>query len=328
MKRYGYKAAAALIVLALAAFQFDSQAQNRRAESKATSARQDKSVSRTPSRQSKPSGNVSRPSSRPESKPSKPAVKPDSRPASKPQSPAMKPQQPQSPAVKPQRPSAKPKPQPQRPSAKPKPQPQRPAAKPPVKPSKPVYVKPQYRPGYRPIYKPTYRPRPVIVRPSYGSIIAANIAADMAWTAVNIAYFNTVARTYDQIDDNYATINQQNQIIAQNNAVIVQQNKAIAENQQLAQQAYGLANQLGLVQNFADANVEYLYQDGVFYTQAANGEYVVIVPPAGALVEALPEDFETVVLDGNEYYKVDNTIYSVAIVDGKAYFEVIGQAYR
>ena len=317
MKRYGYKAAAALIVLALAAFQFDSQAQNRRAESKATSARQDKSVSRTPSRQSKPSGNVSRPSSRPESKPSKPAVKPDSRPASKPQSPAMKPQQPQRPAAKPQRPAAKPKPQPQRP-----------AAKPPVKPSKPVYVKPQYRPGYRPVYRPKPRPRPIIVRPSYGSIIAANIAAKMAWTAVNIAYFNTVARTYDQIDDNYATINQQNQIIAQNNAVIVQQNKAIAENQQLAQQAYGLANQLGLVQNFADANVQYLYQDGVFYTQAANGEYVVIVPPAGALVESLPDDFETVILNGNEYYKVDNTIYSVAIIDGKAYFEVIGQDYR
>ena len=319
MKRYGYKAAAALIVLALAAFQFDSLAQNRRAESKATSARQDKSVSRTPSRQSKPSGNVSRPSSRPESKPS---VKPESRPAAKPQSPAAKPQQPQRPAAKPQ--------QPQRPVAKPqpKPQPQRPAAQPPVRPSKPVYVKPQYRPGYRPTYRPEPRPRPIIVRPSYGSIIAANIAANMAWTAVNIAYFNTVARTYDQIDDNYATINQQNQIIAQNNAVIVQQNKAIAENQQLAQQAYGLANQLGLVQNFADANVQYLYQDGVFYTQAANGEYVVIVPPAGALVESLPEDFETVILNGNEYYKVDNTIYSVAIIDGKAYFEVIGQDYR
>ena len=321
MRRFGYKFSAALIVLALAAFQLDSQAQNRRSESKAASSRQDKSVSRAPSRPSKPSANVSKPASRPAAKPSKPAVKPDSRPASKPQSPAMKPQQPQRPATKPS---------PQRPAVKPNPgpKPQRPAAKPPVKPSKPVYVKPQYRPGYRPIYRPAPRPRPVIVRPSYGAIIAANIAADMAWTAVNIAYFNTVARTYDQIDENYATINQQNQIIAQNNAVIVQQNKAIAENQQLAQEAFGLANKLGLVQNYADANVQYLYQDGVFYTQAANGEYVVIVPPAGALVESLPEDFETVILDGNEYYKVDNTIYSVAIVDGKAYFEVIGQDYR
>ena len=306
MRRFGYKFSAALIVLALVAFQLDSQAQNRRSESKAASSRQDKSVSRAPSRPSKPSANVSKPASRPAAKPSKPA---------------MKPQQPQRPATKPS---------PQRPAVKPNPgpKPQRPAVKPPVRPSKPVYVKPQYRPGYRPIYRPAPRPRPIIVRPSYGAIIAANIAADMAWTAVNIAYFNTVARTYDQIDDNYATINQQNQIIAQNNSVIVQQNKAIAENQELAQQAYSLANKLGLVQNFADANVQYLYQDGVFYTQAANGEYVVIVPPAGALVESLPEDFETVVLNGNEYYKVDNTIYSVAIVDGKAYFEVIGQDYR
>ena len=309
MKRYGYKAAAALIVLALAAFQFDSQAQNRRTESKATSSRQDKSVSRTPSRQAKPSANVSKPASRPAAKP---AVKP------------------QRPSVKPNHPAAKPDTRPHRPSTKPNPKPKlhHPAVKPPHRPSRPVYVKPQYRPGYRPIYRPAPRPRPIIVRPSYGSIIAAKIAADMAWTAVNIAYFNTVARTYDQIDDNYDTINQQNRIIAQNNAVIIQQNKAIAENQQLAQQAYGLANQLGLVQNFADANVQYLYQDGVFYTQAANGEYVVIVPPAGALVESLPEDFETVVLNGNEYYKVDNTIYSVAIIDGKAYFEVIGQDYR
>ena len=322
MRRFGYKAAAALIVLALAAFQFDSQAQNRRTESKATSSRQDKAVSRTPSRQVKPSANTSKPASRPEAKPSKPAAKPDSKPAVKPQSPAAKPQ---SPAVKPQKPQ-KPAAKPQHPAAKPKPH--GPAVKPPVKPSKPVYVKPQYRPGYRPVYRPTYRPRPIIVRPSYGSIVAANIAANMAWTVVNIAYINTVARTYDQINDNYATINQQNQIIAQNNAVIVQQNKAIAENQQLAQQAYGLANELGLVQNFADANVQYLYQDGVFYTQASNGEYVVIVPPAGALVESLPEDFETVVLNGNEYYKVDNTIYGVTIVDGKAYFEVIGQDYR
>ena len=163
MKRYGYKAAAALIVLALAAFQFDSQAQNRRVESK-----------------SRPSANVSRPASRPAAKPS---VKP------------------QRPSVKPNTPAAKPNPRPQRPSAKPspKPKPHHPAVKSPHRPSKPVYVKPQYRPGYRPIYKPAPRPRPIIVRPSYGSVIAAKIAADMAWTAVNIAYFNTVARTYVEL---------------------------------------------------------------------------------------------------------------------------------
>jgi hypothetical protein len=101
-----------------------------------------------------------------------------------------------------------------------------------------------------------------------------------------------------------------------------------AVNMAYAQQTYELANQLKLAQSAAERNAEYLYRDGVFYTRAANGEYVVMVPPAGALVEALPEDFETVAIDGNEYYRVDDTIYALAIIDGKAYFEVIGQLYK
>jgi hypothetical protein len=60
----------------------------------------------------------------------------------------------------------------------------------------------------------------------------------------------------------------------------------------------------------------------------ANGQYSVIVPPAGALVETLPEDFDMVTLaDGNEYYKVDDTVYKITINDGKPYFEVLGQLY-
>ena len=80
-----------------------------------------------------------------------------------------------------------------------------------------------------------------------------------------------------------------------------------------------------LIQSYADAGASYYYQDGVFYIQGNDGQYYVIVPPAGALVETLPEDFETVVLDGKEYYKVDNTIYQMTIKEGKPYFEVIGQ---
>ena len=54
-----------------------------------------------------------------------------------------------------------------------------------------------------------------------------------------------------------------------------------------------------------------------------------IVPPAGALVETIPEDYDMVVLsDGKEYYKVDDTVYKVTIADGKPYFEVLGQLYR
>ena len=100
----------------------------------------------------------------------------------------------------------------------------------------------------------------------------------------------------------------------------------IAAGQQQAQAAYALANELGLIQSYAAAGSTYYYQDGVFYTVDANGQYSVIVPPAGALVETLPEDYDMVVLaDGKEYYKVDDTVYRVTIVEGKPYFEVLGQ---
>lgn len=149
----------------------------------------------------------------------------------------------------------------------------------------------------------------------------------MAWTAVRLSYYHTVVNTYKTINENNEYIAQQNAIIAQNNATIAAQNKTMSMNQQLASQAYTLANELGLVQSYAAADGSYYYQDGVFYTMDANGEYKVILPPAGALVETLPEDYDMVTLNGEEYYKVDETVYKVTINDGKPYFEVLGQLY-
>ncbi len=150
--------------------------------------------------------------------------------------------------------------------------------------------------------------------------------ADMAWTAVRLQYYYTVANTYSQINDNNRYIAEQNAIIARNNATIAAQNQTIAANQQLASQAYGLANELGLVQSYAAAGSDYFYQDGIFYIKDSAGEYKVIVPPAGALVETLPEDYDMVTLkDNNEYYKVDDTVYRITISDGKPLFEVLGQ---
>lgn len=168
----------------------------------------------------------------------------------------------------------------------------------------------------------------VVCRPPYGISLAADIISDIAWTAVRLSYYNTVANTYSQINENNAYIAEQNAIIAQNNATIAAQNAAIAQNQQLAQVSYALANELGLIQSYAAANSEYFYQDGVFYSKDAAGQYKVIVPPAGALVESLPDDYDMVTLkDGNEYYKVDDTVYKVTITEGKPYFEVLGQQY-
>ena len=168
----------------------------------------------------------------------------------------------------------------------------------------------------------------VVCRPPFGTVLAANLVADMTWAAIRFSYYNTVAQTYSQISENNAYIAQQNAIIAQNNATIAAQNAQIAAGQQQAQAAYTLANQLGLVQSYAAAGSTYYYQDGVFYSMDANGQYSVIVPPAGALVETLPDDFDMVTLaDGNEYYKVDDTVYKITISEGKPYFEVLGQLY-
>lgn len=167
----------------------------------------------------------------------------------------------------------------------------------------------------------------IVCRPPRGTVLAANLIADIAWTAVRLSYYNTVANTYRTINENNEYIAQQNAIIAQNNATIAAQNQTIAMNQQLADQAYTLANELGLVQSYAAADGSYFYQDGVFYTMDSNGDYQVIVPPAGALVETLPEDYDMVTLAGNDYYKVDETVYKVTISDGKPFFEVLGQLY-
>ena len=167
----------------------------------------------------------------------------------------------------------------------------------------------------------------IVCRPPRGTVLAANLIANMAWTAVRLSYYYTVANTYNRISANNAYIAQQNAVIAQNNATIAAQNQTIAMNQQLASQAYGLANGLGLVQSYASAGSQYYYQDGVFYIMDTDGEYKVILPPAGALVDTLPEDYEMITLDGNEYYKVDDTIYRVVISEGRPYFEVLGQFY-
>lgn len=174
----------------------------------------------------------------------------------------------------------------------------------------------------------------VVCRPPFGTVLAAQVIADMTWASVRISYYNTVARTYDAINANNkliaeqnAVIEQNNRVIAQNNALIAAQNQAIAQGQKYAAESYAKANELGLIQSFADADETYYYQDGVFYSMGADGQYMVIIPPAGALVETLPEDYDMVTLKGDEYYQVDDTIYKVIIKEGKPYFEVLGQLY-
>ena len=166
----------------------------------------------------------------------------------------------------------------------------------------------------------------IVCRPPFGTPLERAIDRAL-FNLVRFSYYCNTYRTYNTVFDNYNVIAQQNLIIAQNNARIAAQNASYALNSGRALSAYELANKLGLVQSFAYANSEYFYQDGVFYTVSASGTYTTIVPPAGALVSTLPDDYETIVMNGVEYYMVDNTVYRTTLFDGQPYLEVLGQMY-
>ena len=209
------------------------------------------------------SGSHSRPNMKPGNKPSMPAARPTT------------------PGARPVPPSARPVP----PSAKPSGPSTRPDGGPAHRPA-PGPGGPGYRPGFRPGYKPAPmppRPKPIIVvRPSYGSVIAASIASRLALSAVRAA-----TRPI------YVTV----------------------------------PSDLRLTHSYVASGTEYYYQDGVFYIVDSTGQFRTIVPPTGALVEYLPEDYTTFRRDGNMYYRVDDTVYAVTLVSGSPYFEVLGQLY-
>ena len=162
-----------------------------------------------------------------------------------------------------------------------------------------------------------------ICRPPWGYVFSP--LADAVFTACEFAYYFDRIHYYNTVSENAQTIAAQNEAIAANNAVLASQNEAIARSTAAANAAGDLASSLGLVQSYASAGTEYYYNDGVFYVKDSDGQYTVIVPPAGALVETLPEDYEIVTLGGKEYYKVDDTIYRMVVIDNKAMFEVLGQ---
>lgn len=179
---------------------------------------------------------------------------------------------------------------------------------------------------YNDVYYRPYGGHYIVCRPPFGVTIALPIA-NLTFAAVNFAYYSNVYRTYSTIDANNRYIDQQNRIIAQNNATILAQNRSIAMNPNAAMSSYEIANRLGLVQSYAYADRNYFYQDGIFYIVNGSGQYQVIVPPAGALVQALPEDYDIITLNGVQYYRVDDTVYRLTLVSGTPYLEVLGQMY-
>ncbi len=156
-----------------------------------------------------------------------------------------------------------------------------PAGKPDSRPVRPD-MKPGggHKPGYGPGPRPPKPPKPVIiVRPSYGTILAANLTALLVRDAVRSA----------------------------------------------ARNSYRSYGGLSLTHSYVSADTQYYYQDGVFYIVDAYGRYRTIVPPTGALVQYLPEDYTTFRRGGELFYRVDDTVYALTLIDGNPYFEVLGQ---
>ena len=179
---------------------------------------------------------------------------------------------------------------------------------------------------YNGIYYRPFGGSYVVCRPPFGTPLEKAIDRAIL-RAIRFAYYYDTYRTYESVFDYYNVIARQNLIIAQQNARIIARNSNYAINSNRALSAYELANRLGLVQSYAYANADYFYQDGVFYNVSASGVYTTIVPPAGALVTSLPDDYEIIVMDGIEYYMVDNTVYRTTVFEGEPYLEVLGQMY-
>lgn len=267
-----------LMGLAFTAAQVESGAQSRRMDDRkpaattnhrkpsgSTSAERPTTARPSPSRpavkpgdQNKPIG-VTRPGGQPAGKPDSRPVRPDVKPGgtTKPSGPATKPGGPKPTGPKP----GGPKPDyGYRPGPKPGPQPP--------------------RPGFAPAPRPPKPPKPVIVvRPSYGSVIAANIASQLVRSVV-MASAVASCSTYSG---------------------------------------------LKLTHSYVSNGTEYYYQDGVFYIVDAFGQYRTIIPPTGALVEYLPDDYTTFRRGGDLFYRVDDTVYTLRLIDGQPLFEVLGQ---
>lgn len=156
-------------------------------------------------------------------------------------------------------------------------------------------------------------------RPPIGYVFSP--IADIAYTAcrfvetvATVAACSAVAEAANTSTRQQEIINEQNEIIARQNEIIAESNNAL------------VAASLGLTQSTRKDNCKYYYNDGAFYMEKDGGKFEVVTPPAGAIVDTLPEGYETETIDGIQYYKVDNTIFRVTVdASGKPAFEVLGQ---
>lgn len=157
-----------------------------------------------------------------------------------------------------------------------------------------------------------------VCRPPFG---VAFMPARFGAVSCSFAFYFASYRNYRTYNDVARYVTDRNALVASGNSRL----RFSSGNAQRAYESYLLADRLGLVQSFAAATADYYYEDGVFFVRTSGGEYVTVVPPAGALVVELPDDYRVIYLDGVEYYAVDYTVYRAVALDGNLYFEVLGQ---
>lgn len=157
-----------------------------------------------------------------------------------------------------------------------------------------------------------------VCRPPFG---VAFMPARFGAVSCSFAFYFASYRNYRTYNDVARYVTDRNALVASGNSRL----RFSSGNAQRAYESYLLADRLGLVQSFAVATADYYYEDGVFFVRTSDGEYVTVVPPAGALVVELPDDYRVIYLDGVEYYAVDYTVYRAVALDGNLYFEVLGQ---
>lgn len=227
--------------------------------------------------------------SKPAARPVRPDVKPGGQ-TSRPSGPATKPSgpatRPSGPATKPGGPSNRPSGPATKPSG-PVNKPSGPAARPNRPTTRPPAPKPVYGPGRKPGYRPAPRPPKRAPRPVI-----------------------VVRPTYGTIIT--ATIASQ---------LVRSAVRAASRPIYITVESRGLR----LSHSYISSGTEYYYQDGVFYIIDAYGLYITIIPPTGALVEYLPDDYVRFTRGGETYYRVDDTVYALTLIDGNPYFEVLGQ---
>jgi hypothetical protein len=70
---------------------------------------------------------------------------------------------------------------------------------------------------------------------------------------------------------------------------------------------------------------QYFFCDGLFYTYA-NDEYTVVEPPVGAEVTTLPDNAQSIVINGQQYYECNGVYYQpVTKDDGSTVYVVAGK---